>query len=416
VLEKPHFGRMQPPLPGADAASDLTTAPLSATDRAAVDDLARWLVEEGSRAANIGVLWQRYCDRLVQLGVPLARTATQVRALHALRAGVQRLWQRGHMVTERHWIYTNDQSKYASSPIKAIHETGRPLRRRITGDTAGEFEIFEELRASGMTDYLALPMRFAKGGINAVTYATDAAEGFSDRALTLMLTLNEPLRVVLELLSLYRITDEVLTTYVGRGPAERILSGQVRRGDLARVNAAILMSDMRDFTLLSDLNDDEDTIKLLNAYYDCLIPPIQDAGGEVLKFIGDGVLAVFPEDENARYLSPPLAALRAARRAMAGFGRYNASHDVANLPMRVGISLHWGEVGYGNVGSGERLDFTVIGRDVNTASRIADMCKTLGQPILMSQSFVDRLDRPQTDLGAHELRGLNVPQRLYGVA
>ncbi len=182
------------------------------------------------------------------------------------------------------------------------------------------------------------------------------------------------------------------------------------------MDAAILISDMRDFTMISDLTDDRDTVRMLNAYYDRVIPAVEQAGGEVLKFMGDGVLAVFEDsDEAIGFGQGCNTALRAARRALNGIERYNGSLRASNHAMRVGIALHYGSVAHGNVGSGERLDFTVIGRDVNLASRIASKCKDLDRPLLMSAPFAGRVRAPVHELGAFELRGVTEWQTLFGV-
>jgi adenylate cyclase len=174
---------------------------------------------------------------------------------------------------------------------------------------------------------------------------------------------------------------------------------------------------MRDFTMISDLSDDQDTVRLLNAYYDCVIPAVEQAGGEVLKFMGDGILAVFEDSDDAiGYGQSCATALRAARRALTGIALYNSAHRQNNMTMRVGIGLHYGSVAYGNVGSGERLDFTVIGKDVNLASRVASKCKDLDQTLLMSAPFAEWVRAPLLELGAFELRGVTEWQTLFGVA
>ena len=389
---------------------------LSAVDGDWVGELRAWLIEDGVRTRSTGAIWQRFCDRLLVKGVPIARATTQIRTMHSVTAGVQRLWTPGHMVRQRNWIYSKDQSAYQRSPVRTVHETKQWLRGRLTPETAGDYELFEELLAEGMTDYVCIPLEFTNGTLNIISYATKHPEGFSDRDIVIMAALLPTLRTVLELMTYHRMIEDVTRTYLGRAPGRRVLEGDVRRGEVSSMNAAILISDMRDFTMISDLADDRDTVRMLNAYYDCVIPAVEQAGGEVLKFMGDGVLAVFEDSEDAIGFGQSCnTALRAARRALSGIERYNASHPHSNTTMRVGIALHHGSVAHGNVGSGERLDFTVIGKDVNLASRIATKCRDLETPLLMSAPFAEKVRAPVHELGAFELRGVTEWQTLFAV-
>jgi adenylate cyclase len=389
---------------------------LSRADADWVEELRAWLIEDGVRTRSTGAIWQRFCDRLLEKGVPIARATTQIRTMHSVTAGVQRLWTPGHMVRMRNWVYTNEQDSYQRSPVRTVHETKQWLRSRLNSKTVGEYEIFQELLDEGMTDYVCIPVEFTNGTMNTIGFATKHPTGFADRDIVIMAAMLPSLRTVLELLTYHRMIEDVTRTYLGRAPGRRVLEGDVRRGEVSSMDAAILISDMRDFTMISDLAEDRDTVRMLNAYYDCVIPAVEQAGGEVLKFMGDGVLAVFEDSEDAiSYGQGCNTALRAARRALSGIDRYNASHRASNSTMRVGIALHYGSVAHGNVGSGERLDFTVIGKDVNLASRIASKCKDLETPMLMSSPFAERVRAPVHELGAFELRGVTEWQKLYAV-
>ena len=398
--------------------TSLISAPttLSAVDTQWVEELRAWLIDEGVRTRSTGAIWQRFCDRLLEKGVPIARATTQIRTMHSVTAGVQRLWTPGHMVRQRNWVYTNDQTAYQRSPVRTVHETKQWLRSKLTPKTAADYGLFEELLVDGMTDYVCIPLEFTNGTMNIISYATKQVDGFNDRDIVIMATLLPALRTVLELMTYHRMIEDVTRTYLGRAPGRRVLEGDIRRGEVTSMDAAILISDMRDFTMISDLADDRDTVRMLNAYYDCVIPAVEQAGGEVLKFMGDGVLAVFEDSEDAIGFGQGCnTALRAARRALSGIERYNASHPHSNTTMRVGIALHHGSVAHGNVGSGERLDFTVIGKDVNLASRIATKCRDLETPLLMSAPFAEKVRAPVHELGAFELRGVTEWQTLFAV-
>jgi adenylate cyclase len=272
---------------------------LSADDAEWVEALRAWLVEDGARTRSTGAIWQRFCDRLLEKKVPIARAATQIRTMHAMTAGVQRLWTPGHMVRQRNWAYTNDQDSYQRSPVRTVHETKQWLRCKLTPATANDYEIFAELLDDGMTDYVCIPLEFTNGNMNIISFATKHPGGFTNRDIVIMAALLPSLRTVLELMTYHRMIEDVTRTYLGRAPGRRVLEGDIRRGEVSSMDAAILISDMRDFTMISDLADDRDTVRMLNAYYDCVIPAVEQAGGEVLKFMGDGVLAVFEDSDDA---------------------------------------------------------------------------------------------------------------------
>ena len=216
---------------------------------------------------------------------------------------------------------------------------------------------------------------------------------------------------MIEIRSVHHRLDTVLRIYVGNEPHRAILSGTIQRGQVSRIRSAILIADMRDYTRLTATLSPEEAVQLLNGYFDCLVPPIEAEGGEVLKYMGDGLLAIFRERGEDRG-EAGRAALTAA---VQGFDQLEAANGAGRFPspMSAGIALHYGEAADGNVGSGERLDFTVIGPDVNLASRIARLNRVLGQPVLMSQAFVDVLPGRSEPLGAHAVDGFEEAVPIY---
>ena len=211
--------------------------------------------------------------------------------------------------------------------------------------------------------------------------------------------------LITELRAVSKRLDDVLRIYVGDEPHRAILSGAILRGQVTRIRSAILFADMRSYTRLSSDLSPEAAVTLLNDYFDCLVPPIEDEGGEVLKYLGDGLLAIF-RDRGDDTGGAPQSALTAATQALR---RVDAANQEGRFPAPValGIALHHGDAAYGNVGSGQSLDFTVIGRDVNLASRIATLNKRLGEPLLMSRPFVNHLWGNPQPLGAHEVDGFD---------
>jgi adenylate cyclase len=250
---------------------------------------------------------------------------------------------------------------------------------------------------------MTIPIRFTNGAENGISFATRSPEGFGERGLSILRLVMPSFALVTELRATSNRLDEVLRIYVGDDPHRAILSGAIQRGQVTRIRSAILFADMRDYTRISSTLSPESAVELLNNYFDCLVPPIEDEGGEVLKYLGDGLLAIV-RDQGDDTGGAPQSALTAATKALR---RVQAANDEARfpVPIRVGIALHHGDAAYGNVGSGQRLDFTVIGRDVNLASRIADLNKRLGEPLLMSKPFVDHLWGNPFPLGSHAVQG-----------
>jgi adenylate cyclase len=276
----------------------------------------------------------------------------------------------------------------------------------VADDTFG---IVPELKQAGFTHYICAPVFFANSMENVFTFATRDPAGFSDEEVDLLRAAYPAMAACQEIMVIHRIMKEVTRTYLGQEPHERILSGDVHRGEVTEIVSAILFADMRGFTALTAEMSAERATALLNEYYDCVVPAVENNGGEVLKFIGDGVLAIFRAedagaDESARALLAAQAGLAAvAERNKTGAPRFE-----------IGIALHFGEAAYGNVGSGVRLDYTVIGRDVNLASRIAALCGQLEKPLLVSSEFRGRLpEKDYLECGVHQLKGLVKPVAIF---
>jgi adenylate cyclase len=204
----------------------------------------------------------------------------------------------------------------------------------------------------------------------------------------------------------------MLTTYIGAEPGRLILEGQVRRGDVTTITAALMLIDLRDFSLLSDTMNPRAVVRLLNDYFDDVIPPVREHGGEVMEIMGDGVLAIFRRGPKVSAAEACKAALAAATQGLASIGERNR-RDGSGPALRIGVALHYGTVSYGNIGTDDRLDFTVIGPDVNLTSRIERLCRELDRMLIMSESFVEHLDRLVWEIGAFELRGFSRMQRLF---
>ena len=277
--------------------------------------------------------------------------------------------------------------------------------------------LFRSMRAEGVTDYIAIPLVFLDGSINASSWTTKRPGGFSDDEIAMMRAIVTPLARISEIVTLRRTATMLLDTYVGNRAGERILGGQIRRGHADTMNAAIWLSDLRGFTALSDRLPPETMVDILNLYFDCQVAAIRDRGGEVLKYMGDGLLAVFPIDEyvdDARQVCGQV--LDAARESRAGVAALEYATGGAVEHFRFGVALHVGPVLYGNIGGGNRLDFTCIGPAVNLAARLEKIAGRLGHTVVASEGFAGICREGWSDLGEFPIAGFSRAQRVYGLA
>jgi adenylate cyclase len=382
-------------------------------DTAAV---VRWLADGAPSAAQPQDVMAQLCERLVALGIPLWRTALFVRTLHPAVMGRRMTWRLGGRVeTSEAGYEILAADGFRTSPVVRVYGTGAALRRRLaSADCPADFSILEEFRAEGITDYLVSPLRFTNGEIHVATWSTRQPGGFTDAQLAGIENVVAPLARLTEIYALRRTASNLLDAYVGRQAGERILAGQIRRGDSEAIRAALWLSDMRGFTALSDALPPPALIALLNRYFDCQVPAIAGHGGEVLKFIGDGLLAIFPVDGDAAACAAALAAAREVRSRIAAMDG-PAPPSGAERP-RFGLALHLGEVLFGNIGGGSRLDFTCIGPAVNLAARIEELTAATGRPILASSEFARHCTERLVPLGTFALRGFGAPQTVFGLA
>jgi adenylate cyclase len=305
-----------------------------------------------------------------------------------------------------------ETSDFLDSTIARVYLTADPVRRRLAvPHPVLDFPILSELRAEGVTDYFAAPLVFTDGTIHVATWTTREPRGFTDEQIAGIEAIMTPLARVAEIRALRRTAGTLLDTYVGHDAGERILAGHIRRGDIEEIHAAIWLSDMRGFTALADSMPPRVMIDLLNRYFDCQVPVILDHGAEVLKFMGDGLLAIFAiADDETEACKRALAAARQAQANIAAL----ASSAMPGL--RFGLALHIGDVLYGNIGSGNRLDFTCIGPAVNCAARIEKLTGQLGRAILASDEFARYCPGEFTALGEFSLAGFSAPQLIYDLA
>ena len=389
------------------------------TERAA-NAIVDWLLSGEARQLPSGpTVLKELCLRLNAAGLPVARASFHVRTLHPQLQGLGFYWHRGRDDIEvfqaRHGV--RDTDLYKQSPIRLIfeRETDEVRQNLELPDEAFALPRYAELKAEGMTDYLILPLTFCDGETNATTWSTDKPGGLTDEHVALIKAILPAFSLLIEIHLNRRIAINLLDAYVGRQAGERILNGQITRGSGESVEAAIWFSDLRGFTAMSESKGRDQLLSMLNQYFDRLAEPVTENGGEILKFIGDAMLAIFPLGNTVgdHACARALTAAIQAQKAIADLNIERASFGQDRITC--GIALHVGEVMYGNIGSANRLDFTVIGPAVNLASRIEGMCRTLGPNILLSGHFARSAGSaiPLRSLGRHQLSGIRRDIELF---
>lgn len=361
--------------------------------------------------ADVGDLLETLWTRLRADGLPLERVTVALRTLHPEIVGLGYMWQSGKPIQRNQHVYGElSLSRFLNSPFRRIFDGDGPLRARLEGLAPLAFPVLEELRARGMTDYLALPLTFTTGQVHAITFATGKPNGFSDEHIGFLHELAPALAVAVEARETRRVARTLLETYVGPRAGAAVLEGRIRRGDVDMIDAVVLSCDLRGFTALNLEMSPPAVVSLLNEYFERICAPIEHAGGEVVKFMGDGLLSTVPIDVwgSARACELALAAARAGLAALAGH-RFGSD----GRTLRMGVALHLGQIAFGNLGSPTRLDFTVIGQTVNLASRLAGLCSRLDRPLLVSRAFAHQLPHGAESLGVHQIRGLPEPEEVF---
>lgn len=369
-----------------------------------VEAVFDWLVDGAlDEPTAIGVM-SRTAVELRAAGIPLDRVEAFVRTLHPHIVGRSFVWapNRAPEVHEQSWAFLQSP-EFASGPIGAVFASGAEERRPTW------------LADQGFTDFVALPLRFRSGESHAITFATRAPGGFTAEQLAACRHVLRPLSRVAEILALRRTAENLLDTYVGHQTGARILAGRIVRGSYEPIDAVLWFSDLRGFTQLSGRLPTEDLLRVLDDLFECQVPAIEAHDGEVLKFMGDGLLAIFPlagADPSARAEQ----ALAAADGALLAAERVNARRrNAGEAEIRFGIALHVGQVSYGNIGGADRLDFTCIGPAVNLASRLEGLTGQLSRGVILSEEFAQVASRPTELLGRFELKGIDGAKPAFGL-
>ena len=397
-------------------------------DPASFSELHTWLTQAGLAGKSETALLDGFCRRAREAGLPIARGIIIIDTLHPVHEGRAFLWRReaGQAQTELVEYGPTSEGEAAENWRRSVFfhllETGGSLFRvRFHAGETADFPTIPQMRDAGMSDVAAMITRFpgsgAIGEMDALYsyWATDRPRGFDDAHVEALAGFMPKLALAVNCASLARIAGTLVETYLGRDAGRRVLQGLIRRGVADRISAVLWYSDLRGFTRITDQAAPEQIIPLLDDYAEAVISAIYDSGGDVLKLIGDGTLAIFPAAPAEAACRSAVAAHSALQARVARINRRRTHDDLPTTQVYVG--LHIGEVFYGNIGSDERLDFTVVGPAVNEVARIAAMCRSAERDVLLSQAFADamaRLERGRlVSVGRYALRGVERPQELF---
>jgi adenylate cyclase len=387
--------------------------------------IADWVVAAGLAGKSEVAMLDGFCQRAVAAGLPVARAAVIIDTLHPVHEGRAFRWRRedgGPAELIEYGPTTEGDAAVnwqASVFYRLLQTGGAKMRVSLIPGQPSEFPQIEAFAAEGMTEYLAVINRFADDGtigeMDCVYsyWVSDRPGGFADEDVAHLVGLMPSLALAIKCASLARIAATLAETYLGRDPGRRVLGGRIGRGAAERIHAVLWYSDLRGFTRITDTAQPRNIIALLNDYAEAVISAIHDHGGDVLKLIGDGVLAIFPyADAPASACASAIAAEAALRERV---DKLNDKRAAKGLPItEIYLGLHVGEVFYGNIGSRERLDFTVVGPAVNEVARIAAMCRSAERDVLLSSDFAAAVaEEPVVSVGRYALRGVGRPQELF---
>ena len=370
-----------------------------------IDGLLEWMIDGARPAANARDIIVGICTRLQDAGVPVDRFGLFIWTLHPNLTGRRFIWKGGKeidRVDAPMGLFSTEI--YTSNPLPHVIERQETIRRHLEDpDCPQDYIIVEELREQGFTDYVAQPLIYINGDTHVATWSCATPGGFSGRDLGILERVRAPLARLTETYMLRLDAANLLSTYVGRNSGHQILDGKVHRGDGTEISAVILFVDLKNFTALSNSVPGEQLVQLLNQSFDCLVPPVMARGGEILKFMGDGFFAIFPTPTTAdlpKQVNAAMEALAEGRTAL----------DAAEIDQKAEFrtALHHGSFHYGNIGGGDRLDFTAIGPAVNLTARLLGAASDLGVDDVMSENVAPHC-RGSREIGEVTLKGFDEP-------
>ena len=398
------------------------------TDRTLVNGITEWLVDQSLAEPDIVGMFEALCNRIHAIGIPLGRARLTWPTLHPLFQAETILWKRGQTTEFEQFLHQETESEeWLRSPMKYVFDNDvSVLRRNLDGpNKLLDFPVLEDVAAQGMTDYLLIRTGLSVKNSTATTgqmgiitiWSADRAGGFTNEELEALQKIQRRFAVACKTVIQSRISRNISETYLGKEAGGRVLAGSIRRGDGRETKAVVWYNDMRNSTALADTMPGAEFIQLLNVYFDCTATPVIEAGGEVLDFIGDGVLAIFPYQDAEEQKVAIASATTALRNVIKARDALNEKRLEQGLfPIRFGIGLNTGTVMFGNIGVAQRLSFSVIGPTVNEVSRIEALTKATGMDALVTKEIVAFDPENWVSIGSQRLSGVSEEMELFTLA
>lgn len=377
-----------------------------------------WLFSSGCKMNDNTGFVHELAHQLLGCGAPVDQLRINIRTLNPEIFGTSDFWLKStdvsrHLETDRR---ISETDFYIGSPMQQLFDTGKCVRQRLNQLAETAHRAYSELAEDGFTDYLALPVTTADGILSAIIVSTREREGFSDQDIENFRTIRNYMVPIVEVQMLRHVSKSLLNTYVGKRTGEKVLAGMIKRGDADIINAALWFSDLRNFTQITETHAADQVLGMLNDYFEFVAAAVTARGGEILRFIGDAMLIVFPIDDGQDNHTACQAAIDAAIDAQSTLASLNHQRRRHGLPeIEFGVGLNVGEVIYGNVGAPDRLDFTVMGPAVNRTARLESLTKELNQKILFSKEFAEFIDEPVQSFGEQVMKGIAEPQVVFAL-
>ncbi|WP_210483775.1 adenylate/guanylate cyclase domain-containing protein [Microvirga antarctica] len=391
-------------------------------DDSTANHLIDWVLAFATANDDLDALLTGLSEKLLEAGFPLQRASISLPTIDPSARAVAYIWWRDRGVATERVPHGRRQLENLHRSVVfdlQMRKSTMARYRLADGEGVDRFDLLREMKERGSTDYLLRLVPFGTGqmvlqGV-ALSVATDREGGFSDEECAFIHRIVPALALAAYRISVGRIAVDALSVYLGPQTGRRVLAGEIRRGEGERIAAAILNADLKGFTAMTEREDALEVVGWLNEHFEVIGDAVMSRGGEILKFMGDGLLAVFPVSEpDARPCRICGEALEAAEEALAANAALNRRRSATGGPrLDADVVLHYGEVVYGNVGATRRLDFTVIGRAVNEASRMEALCDPLGVNLIASRAFAERCARPMIELGSFSLRGIAGERAIY---